>query len=171
MDSLHQNPNSAKADFSLEDACTAHAPAFLEKLQELGRMEVDGLSPCDLTNDIHPMNRLDRFTNVIEDEYDFIRPALQLASKFLTEDAMMDFWNHICHGTYKMQDYEDGDQIFHIASGLRGKDPQAALQTTRQKLLEMAKDIKIQFIDKDTHFGFGHEGAKSSVQLILAQHN
>jgi hypothetical protein len=127
-----------------------------EKLQPLGCIEVDDLEPANLTNDIHPLFARERFSEdqLTEAEYEYIRPALQLASKFLTEPAMMDFWNHICHGHLRIKKRHRGvlldpeNHNYYIKSGMKGKDPKAALETTRQKLIELSRNLEIWFADR-----------------------
>ncbi|KAF2654008.1 hypothetical protein K491DRAFT_680047 [Lophiostoma macrostomum CBS 122681] len=91
----------------VKQAHSIYHAELMEKLQAAGCAEVDDLDPVNLTNDIHPMFARERFSQnqLTEAEYQFIRPALQLASKFLTAPAMMDFWNHICHGHHRVKKY------------------------------------------------------------------
>lgn len=69
-----------------------------EELWTRGCIEVDFLPRPNLRNPIHDIFRLDAFTDLNEEEYEFIEPAVRLASRFITEDEYMGFWTQLCTG-------------------------------------------------------------------------
>lgn len=58
-------------------------------LHDRGCLEVPNLPPCNLSNAIHPIFKHWRFADLTKDEYKFIRPALRLATSFITEDEYL----------------------------------------------------------------------------------
>lgn len=72
-----------------------------EKLYERGYIEGHNLLPCDLDNGIHPIFDAKRFTDLSPKEYNSIQPALQLATRLITDDAYRDFWLSMLFGRTK----------------------------------------------------------------------
>ncbi|KAH9866041.1 hypothetical protein J1614_008605 [Plenodomus biglobosus] len=63
-----------------------------------GCVEIDNFPDPDLQNDIHPVFARERFPHLRDTEYDYIRPATTLASRFIQERNYMGFWLRLCAG-------------------------------------------------------------------------
>ncbi|KAF2109976.1 hypothetical protein BDV96DRAFT_584908 [Lophiotrema nucula] len=75
--------------------------SILQQLHEGGCMEVEHLPLTNLEGEIHPMYSFRNFTNIPRDEYDYVRPALQLATKSLMTDSMLEFFTCVQFGEHK----------------------------------------------------------------------
>ncbi|KAF7567367.1 hypothetical protein PtrM4_139580 [Pyrenophora tritici-repentis] len=67
-----------------------------QDLYSRGCVDVDPIPAMDLQNEIQTIFRPEAFRNLTAEQYEFIRPALTLASRLITEDAYMEFWVHLC---------------------------------------------------------------------------
>ncbi|KAJ4372053.1 hypothetical protein N0V83_003826 [Neocucurbitaria cava] len=85
-------------------------------LNSRGCIEAENLPECDLMNDTHPIFRREAFTNISDDEYERIQPAVTLASRFITEDEYMGFWTHMCTGEVVDDDDRPGYQVIQAAT-------------------------------------------------------
>ncbi|KAF2806122.1 uncharacterized protein BDZ99DRAFT_466394 [Mytilinidion resinicola] len=69
-------------------------------------MDVPGLPEDDLDTaeaDLHPLLQFSNFYGITKREYRQLASALQLANKFLTEDAMLGWWAHTKFGVPMIQ--------------------------------------------------------------------
>lgn len=63
-----------------------------EELLWNGALELKGCKPSNLTNEIHTLFGLDRFDDCPDHIYDQFKPALRLATLFLTTPICFQFW-------------------------------------------------------------------------------
>ena len=63
-----------------------------EELLLSGVLDLIDCHPSTLTNEIHPLFQQDNFDDCPEDIYTQLRPGLQLATKFLTTPACLQYW-------------------------------------------------------------------------------
>jgi hypothetical protein len=73
-------------------------PATWHALWDSSCISVDDLPAPNLTNPIHPVYARERFAQLTDAQYDYIRPATTLASKFITEKNYMGFWMRLRAG-------------------------------------------------------------------------
>ncbi|KAF1842720.1 uncharacterized protein K460DRAFT_340083 [Cucurbitaria berberidis CBS 394.84] len=123
-----------------------------DEMYRRGCIEDKELPPMDLQNPIHPVFRREAFTDISDDEYERIRPALTLASRLITEEEYMGFWTHICTGRPvddnrrgKMCNGRWRNQVIEAAT----VDSQEALAQTQQTLLNMADNLSFVVLDEE----------------------
>ena len=75
-----------------------------KKLLALVNQEVLDASSTLLKNPIHPIFQKRNWQNSAQDLWPQLQPALRLASRFIGEDEMLDFWFHLVWGRKEMQD-------------------------------------------------------------------
>jgi hypothetical protein len=68
------------------------------KLWQKGCMEVSPLPPFNLENEVHELFRPEAFVGLDEWEYQFILPAVTLASRFIEDGPYLEFWKQLCTG-------------------------------------------------------------------------
>lgn len=113
------------------------------KLQQHGALEVDDLLPINLQNEIHPIFARDRFVIWSDAAYDIVKPGLRLASKFLTEDAMLEWWVHTAFGVVAGDD--SGLECLMMSPKERHR---SALHITRAAITELAEHITLGVYDR-----------------------
>lgn len=123
-----------------------------QELYQRGCIEVQGLPPVDLKNAIHPIFSRQAFTDISDNEYERIRPAITLASRFITEDEYMGFWTHMCTGRSVDDDRAGKEyigewrvQVIEEAS----TDSKEALKQTQQTLLDLANNLTFFILDEE----------------------
>ncbi|KAH7372277.1 hypothetical protein BKA66DRAFT_387498, partial [Pyrenochaeta sp. MPI-SDFR-AT-0127] len=140
-----------------------------DELQRRGCIENDELPPMDLNNPIHKIFRREAFTDITDDEYERLFPAVTLASRFITEDEYMGFWTHMCSGK-SVNDKRPGERfrdkwrIQVIEKNATISDAEA-LSRTRQEMLAMADNLTFFIIDKEWSKSDYIRGAESFVNL------
>src|SRR4051794_35814522 len=70
--------------------------AVYEELYRRGCVDVTPVPAMNLQNEVHVIFRRDAFRGITATQYNFMRPALTLASRFITENEYMEFWAHLC---------------------------------------------------------------------------
>jgi hypothetical protein len=111
-------------------------------------IEVDNLPAENLANAIDPVFARERFAGALTaEEYNFIRPAARLASRFLTAANYIDFWKALTAGRPIARTVRvDGKAV--VEYYIRHPPPAAALQT---RTLNMFQSIAphIQWFNMD----------------------
>jgi hypothetical protein len=99
----------------------------LGELYDRGCVEVTGLPACNLTNPVHDLYLQAAFQGFTDEEYEFIRPAVLLASRLVSEHEYMGFWTHMY----------SGQTVHHGTAGWqRIETPATQTQTTAQLLID-----------------------------------
>ncbi|PVI03759.1 hypothetical protein DM02DRAFT_652347 [Periconia macrospinosa] len=80
----------------------------IKKLTEPGHCHSENIT-SNLDNAIHPIFGFERFKNVDQTLYRKMEPALRLATIFLTEDALVDWFYHNTVGVFKVGK-KDGEE-------------------------------------------------------------
>lgn len=119
--------------------------ALIQSLHESGCMDVEDLPFPNLENAIHPTFSPENFPDLLsrEDSYAYLKPTLQLASKFLQEDSVLDFFQRLVQGRW-VNDSEGQAYIDYVEPD-KDEDIVKAKNATRDLLLEVAKSIKFYF--------------------------
>ncbi|EDU50632.1 predicted protein [Pyrenophora tritici-repentis Pt-1C-BFP] len=89
--------NKEKFKFKKLDSTLTMTRDVYQDLYSRGCVDVDPIPAMDLQNEIQTIFRPEAFRNLTAEQYEFIRPALTLASRLITEDAYMEFW--VCTDT------------------------------------------------------------------------
>ncbi|CBX98618.1 predicted protein [Plenodomus lingam JN3] len=102
-----------------------------------GCIEVDKFLDPDLRNDIHTVFARERFPHLRDDEYDYIRPATTLASRFILERNYLGFWLRLCAGSprTRVDPNKKGEEVY-----IGEVDGLTAMKTT-EALKEIAQHI------------------------------
>jgi len=112
--------------------------ADLQRLYAAKCIEVNGLPPCDLTNPIHPLFQAGRFHGFSAAQYAVLRPAVLLASRFVTEDNYMGFWTRMYNGQSGIiGPGTAGPETIYIPP-VAGQTPPVLLANTRQALVNLS---------------------------------
>ena len=107
---LSDDVTNTNTDEMSPNAATSENTARLKlgikykKLLMLVNQEVLGASSTLLKNPIHPIFQKRNWQNSAQDLWPQLQPALRLASRFIGEDEMLDFWFHLVWGRKEMQD-------------------------------------------------------------------
>jgi len=89
-------PPEAHIDIALQTSGTGRMSRALYSDLNRGRyIEVQQVLKMTLENPIHSLFRREAFLDLSNAEYDAIRPAVTLASRYISEDAMMGFWTRM----------------------------------------------------------------------------
>jgi hypothetical protein len=134
---------------------------LLSNLQARGCTSVTEPPVPSLTNPIYPLFTARNFSELSKKEYTFIEPSLRLASRFVTEEAMMPFWMRVHHGEIATE-WRSGEEVRfykdeHHASGAEDSDKEEATEKadkarkekeTRSALGKIARHLKIVSMSK-----------------------
>jgi len=80
----------------------------LRNLHNQRCIELANLPQENLTQVIHPIFVTANFPDLTQAEYNFLRPALRLASRFITHNEYLDFWETLTTGKVVEHKYNDG---------------------------------------------------------------
>ncbi|CAE7001274.1 hypothetical protein PTNB85_09071 [Pyrenophora teres f. teres] len=116
-----------------------------------GCVDVDPIPAMDLQNDIHAIFRPEAFRGLTAEQYTFIRPALTLASRFITDEAYMEYWAHLC-SAQRVEDSArelsgEEDKPGHILRANPDISANEAVGMARTALAELATNLTFFFFD------------------------
>ncbi|KAF2278062.1 uncharacterized protein EI97DRAFT_282527 [Westerdykella ornata] len=142
------------------DALSEKVFSFSDELQRMGCLE-DEVPKPNLRNEIHPIFRLDRwmggYGQPTEEIYPRMKPALRLASLFLTEECTLHWWTHTMLGEEMTAYHDDGSgRTFRYIEANPEEFTPRGRSLARTKLYEMADVIMLMFTPeryKDTRDG------------------
>ena len=126
--------------------------SFEDEIQDMGCIEDPSTATAIVTlkNEIHPMFHISRwmkgYGQQTEQFYGNMRPALLLASLWLTEDCVLPWWTHAHFGRPVEGQASDGTgaNIVYIESSER-EHSREARQATRTLLMVLAEVIVLMF--------------------------
>jgi hypothetical protein len=117
----------------------------LRELYERRCVEVDDLPDCNLQNPVHPIFARSQFTDLSVDEYQFLIPAMTLASRFIIDDTYLEFFEQLRYGnifTRKSPGTSRDKQEYLAPNTKYLKNPKVRRKALKNNLSEIAKSVK-----------------------------
>ena len=135
-----------------------------QELYRHGCVEVDPIPAMDLQNGIHVIFRQAAFGNITAEQYNRMRPALTLASRFITEDAYLGYWAHLCTANL----VEDTSRALGPGETKRGRVLQADPNITEHDARKRAQNAFTSLANNLTFF-FLDDAYSSSADVAVAE--
>ncbi|KAF2498970.1 hypothetical protein BU16DRAFT_559005 [Lophium mytilinum] len=123
---------------------------LLPDLQNHGCMDVPDLPEDDLDTkeaDLHPILQFSNFDGITKREYRQLASALQLANKFLTEDAMLGWWARTKFGVATV--HKKSGKTY-LRKGPEEADRDSVLRDVKKTLRELAEGADFVFQEPET---------------------
>lgn len=129
-----------------------------EELLRTGALELKDCMPSNLTNEIHTLFEPDRFDDCPDHIYDQFKPALRLATIFLTKPICFQFWVTVALGIRKF-DEEGSRRCGYVTERIEKNVPMTRENASRVidyiNELDKARLVHFNFKQALTHGGQG----------------